>query len=415
MSKKLKLGFTLTSTMLLTAACNMGMSVEDVSESTDEINNSFENLINSHQELHDLELEMNGHFETVLAEDEELTTIQDNTAAVMQNIDERETIIGSLDENLGSINEQAEALQSYENTDLPADTIQQASDDFLAFTEELENHQARYIESLNVQRDYLQHIASDEANYEDFTNGIDTVNEDYQSLQGQKNELDTRFIAVNDQITSLQDLVAEETAEEATAKNVEANENNEENTEDVADDENETATEDESEDTAANENETENESEDTEDATDEENETEESIEPETQFLALNYERLLAIPDDFPQKFVYDSGVDIPYPEDGVKGIYVTAHSAGGDRMEYLTNLINTTDLNSMVIDIKDDHGNITLDLNSENELVNEMTMDMIDAEELMTLLEENDIYPIARIVVFKDTLLANAQPELSFT
>ena len=30
-------------------------------------------------------------------------------------------------------------------------------------------------------------------------------------------------------------------------------------------------------------------------------------------------------------FEYQSGVDIPYPDDGVKGIYVTAFSAGGDR------------------------------------------------------------------------------------
>ena len=84
-------------------------------------------------------------------------------------------------------------------------------------------------------------------------------------------------------------------------------------------------------------------------------------------------------------------------------------------MDYLVDLLNTTDLNSMVIDIKDDYGNITLDLQSDNELINEMTMDMVDVEELMTTLEENDIYPIARIVVFKDTLLAQNRPDLSFT
>ena len=84
-------------------------------------------------------------------------------------------------------------------------------------------------------------------------------------------------------------------------------------------------------------------------------------------------------------------------------------------MEYLTDLINNTDLNTMVIDIKDDYGNVTLNLNSDNELINEMTVDMIDAEELMNVLEENNIYPIARIVVFKDTLLAKQKPEWSFT
>src|SRR5690625_686869 len=392
MSKKLNLGFTLASTVVLTSSCSTGMSVEDVSESTNELNTAFEGLVESSHQLNNLELEMNNQFETVLAEDEDLATIQDESAGVTQNLTERETVIENMTEQVDLMKDQTDALKSYEGTDLPAETVQQVSNDFLAFTQEIEAHQDRYIESLNVQRDYLQHIASDEANYEDFANGIDTVNEDYLSLQEQTYDLDARFAEMNDHINTLNELVTEASTEEAEASEEETE--NTENTEEATDD----ATD-----------------EETTDENEEEENAEEALEPETQFLTLNYDRLLAIPDNFPQKFVYDSGVDILYPEDGVKGVYVTAHSASGNQMDYLTNLINTTDLNSMVIDIKDDHGNITLDLNSDNELINEMTLDMIDAEELMTLLDENDIYPIARIVVFKDTLLAKAQPELSFT
>ena len=43
----------------------------------------------------------------------------------------------------------------------------------------------------------------------------------------------------------------------------------------------------------------------------------------------------------------------------IKGIYVTAHSAGGSRMESLLKLLDDTALNSMVIDLKDDNGYIT--------------------------------------------------------
>lgn len=50
----------------------------------------------------------------------------------------------------------------------------------------------------------------------------------------------------------------------------------------------------------------------------------------------------------------------PQPEaEPVRGIYVTAHSAGGARMESLLQLVDDTELNSMVIDIKDDNGYIT--------------------------------------------------------
>lgn len=141
---------------------------------------------------------------------------------------------------------------------------------------------------------------------------------------------------------------------------------------------------------------------------------EENSEPT--LLEINTEPILSAPAEFPSKFTYDSGINIEYPENGVKGIYVTAYSAGGtDKMKELTNFVKTSGLNSMVIDVKDDVGNMTMDLKSENEIVQKSTQDFVsDPEAMMKQLEENEIYPIARIVVFKDTLLAEARPDLSF-
>ncbi|SHF01136.1 hypothetical protein SAMN02745249_01616 [Atopostipes suicloacalis DSM 15692] len=382
MPKKLYIGLTLSSSLILTA-CGSNVSVKDVEESTDELNTSLEEIVEANHQLNDLELTMDDQFSTVLAEDKELTTLQDESASVMENISERETTIENINDSIESINTQAETLQNYEGNDLPEDTIQQISDNFLDFTQQIETYQERYIESLTTQKKYLQEIVSEEATYENFSDGIETVNDDYHDLQEQTYALDDQFIEMDSQINELKTLLAEASSD--TSDSSQAESDNEQDAE-----------EDESEDTEATE-------------------SDEEIEPETDFLTLNYDRLLTIPNHFPQKFVYDSGVDIPYPEDGVKGVYVTAHSASGSRMEYLTDLMNKTDLNSMVIDIKDDHGNITLNLNSDNELINEMTVDMIDAKELMQVLEENDIYPIARMVVFKDTLLAKEKPEWSFT
>lgn len=136
---------------------------------------------------------------------------------------------------------------------------------------------------------------------------------------------------------------------------------------------------------------------------------------ETTFLELSQEPILSVPEEFPSQFKYDSGVEIDYPEDGVKGIFVTGYSAAGQKMDSLVNMLNDTDLNSMVIDVKDDHGNLLMPLGSDVELINESTQEVIDPETLMNTMEENDIYPIARVVVFKDTKLATARPELSFT
>lgn len=99
----------------------------------------------------------------------------------------------------------------------------------------------------------------------------------------------------------------------------------------------------------------------------------------------------------------------------VKGIYVTAHSAGGARMESLLKLLDDTELNSMVIDIKDDNGYITYPTTTPELLeIGTPKKYIRDISELMSTLKKHSIYPIARLVVFKDTVLALKQPELSF-
>lgn len=99
----------------------------------------------------------------------------------------------------------------------------------------------------------------------------------------------------------------------------------------------------------------------------------------------------------------------------VKGIYVTAYSAGGERMATLVNLLDKTDLNSMVIDIKDDAGYITYKTENEKLLKMGSAQPFIkDIKKTIALLEQHKIYPIARVVVFKDTILAKKHPELSF-
>ncbi|MDQ8736249.1 putative glycoside hydrolase [Paenibacillus sp. LHD-38] len=106
----------------------------------------------------------------------------------------------------------------------------------------------------------------------------------------------------------------------------------------------------------------------------------------------------------------------PQPETPpIKGIYVTAHSAGGARMETLLKLLDDTELNSMVIDIKDDNGYITYPTPTpELQEVGASKKYIRDINGLMLTLKKHNIYPIARIVVFKDTVLARKQPQLSF-
>lgn len=99
----------------------------------------------------------------------------------------------------------------------------------------------------------------------------------------------------------------------------------------------------------------------------------------------------------------------------VKGIYITGPVAGSaDRINKLVELVNRTELNAMVIDVKNDNGEITY--NMDHDLVSEIganTNYVRDMEQLVKDLKEKDIYLIARVVAFKDPLLAEKKPELS--
>lgn len=102
------------------------------------------------------------------------------------------------------------------------------------------------------------------------------------------------------------------------------------------------------------------------------------------------------------------------PSVKVKGIYVTGPIAGNERMQDLIDLVTSTELNTMVIDVKNDAGNLTYKM----ELPPEADLDagiryVKDMPALIQSLHEQGIYVIARIVCFKDPILAKEKPELA--
>ncbi len=99
----------------------------------------------------------------------------------------------------------------------------------------------------------------------------------------------------------------------------------------------------------------------------------------------------------------------------VKGIYVSGYRAGTDT--YINDLIriaNETEINSMVIDIKNDNGEITYKMNLPDVIEIGATRNYINnIHELIKTLKENNIYPIARIVTFRDNYLCEKNPNLA--
>ncbi|GMQ57879.1 hypothetical protein AN1V17_22740 [Vallitalea sediminicola] len=88
----------------------------------------------------------------------------------------------------------------------------------------------------------------------------------------------------------------------------------------------------------------------------------------------------------------------------VKGLYVNASAVSSkERFNTLIDIANTTEVNAFVIDVKNDSGRITFDMdNPQSDEINAEVKYMRDINVVMDRLYENDIYPIARIVAFKD-------------
>jgi len=98
----------------------------------------------------------------------------------------------------------------------------------------------------------------------------------------------------------------------------------------------------------------------------------------------------------------------------VKGIYVTGPMAGTAKMDDLIAMVEETELNALVIDIKNDEGQVVCQLDTPTvSRIGSVKRYVRDMPGLIQKCKEKGIYLIARIVAFKDPFLAEAMPEWS--
>lgn len=115
-------------------------------------------------------------------------------------------------------------------------------------------------------------------------------------------------------------------------------------------------------------------------------------------------------------------IDVPSPQDvrgmkipyEVKGVYMTGYTAGGGKkFNDILELLENSELNAVVIDVKEDKGDITYRSNIPlvHEIKSDHTRYISDIDRILELLKEKNIYTIARVVSFKDPYLAVAKQE----
>ncbi len=99
----------------------------------------------------------------------------------------------------------------------------------------------------------------------------------------------------------------------------------------------------------------------------------------------------------------------------VKAVYLSFWHASNNsnRMKKVVELIDNTDINTVVIDVKNEYGSLvyktSLDVANINGAHKARTNR--DIHKLMNLLKSKNIYTVARIVTFKDEIQASSNPE----
>jgi len=109
---------------------------------------------------------------------------------------------------------------------------------------------------------------------------------------------------------------------------------------------------------------------------------------------------------------------VPTP-DTLRGLYVNRWAALGSKLRQLMDVARKTEVNALVIDVKDDRGFVLY--RSGVPLAREIGADTADGHwmsdakvrAMLDTMIANGIYPIARIVVAKDPLLASKKLELA--
>lgn len=101
--------------------------------------------------------------------------------------------------------------------------------------------------------------------------------------------------------------------------------------------------------------------------------------------------------------------------DAVKGIYMTSWVASTrDWRSRMVNMIDTTEINSIVIDVKDYTGRITFEIfDPEFIKIGSPEKRISDINDFITTLHEKNIYTIARISVFQDAYWVKKRPDLA--
>ena len=193
-----------SSTALLLAGCDDGENLEDMQQATQELDRLRTETADELNHLFDLETDLQNSFSETLESDDELTTLGDWSSPVFENIESREAVLENIAAHEEEMSEHQSTLDTYEGELLDQSEIDAVMSDVDTFTDQLSQYRENYQAALSSQDSYFVSLSENGASYEDFVDGIQSINDERDELREYLLVLDETLVDFGESLDQLQ-------------------------------------------------------------------------------------------------------------------------------------------------------------------------------------------------------------------
>lgn len=203
---------SLSAIPILLAGCD-SENLDSMQEATSEIERIADDTVNELNKLAETETELQKQFNETLETDGELSTLKDESSPVFENIEKREDILNELKKITEDFQSQQDVLKSYEGELLDSSEIKDVNTAVDDFEANLMNYTESYNQSLTDEREFFSDISKDEATYQDFVDGIKSLNDKRENLNEPLMTLDNTLVTMDEKLKPLQSSIETELSE----------------------------------------------------------------------------------------------------------------------------------------------------------------------------------------------------------
>ncbi|MBG9982710.1 YkyA family protein [Aerococcaceae bacterium DSM 111020] len=172
--KKLIKSLSLFLVMLLIVGCSQ--SVERSDRTITLIQDNMTNVINVISEIQFNEQELQQQFESMINSEQELQAFANEEASIYQNIQTRQELMKKLDEHRNTLADLRDEIKvQAERNELPSDQVQQVDQLMEGFVNHLEVYTTDYQANLTTEKQLYQSMANPDLDYTQFFNLFDKI------------------------------------------------------------------------------------------------------------------------------------------------------------------------------------------------------------------------------------------------